>query len=171
MSRKKGERRGDDKRIVYDDARHSVAVFCQRSVSDRIVAFIPAPTPCSHSSISHAHSIHTPTLPTLLTFTQVLWFLPRLTRHPASCCVNTTRLTVCFTPQPSVCEASGSLRFSVLVSRCTDTHLYVFSLALALPLINNKKERGAKLPISNSNTIKHVQRVCVPPIRSHYGYS
>ena len=32
------------------------------SVSDIISAFTPAPTPFSHSSLSHTHSIHTPTL-------------------------------------------------------------------------------------------------------------
>ena len=49
----------------------------------------PSPFPCS--SITHAHIIHTSTLPTqtLLTikYTQVLWFLPRLTRSRSSFCV------------------------------------------------------------------------------------
>jgi hypothetical protein len=71
------------------------------SVSDIIVTFTPAPTPCSHFSISHTHIIHTPSLPTptilTITWTQVLWFLVCLTRPPVSCCVTTTRLTVCFT--------------------------------------------------------------------------
>jgi hypothetical protein len=70
------------------------------SASDSIVAFTPAPTPCSRSSLSHAHSIHTPTLPTptLLTFTctQVLWFLPCLTRSRVSGVTTrpVTRLTI-----------------------------------------------------------------------------
>ena len=58
------------------------------SVSDSIVPFIPAPTPRSRCSRSHTHSIHTPTLPTptflSFTWTQVLWFLARLTWSRAS---------------------------------------------------------------------------------------
>jgi hypothetical protein len=64
-----------------------------------------APSPSLYYSFTHAHS----TLPTsmLLTITciQVLWFLERLTRTTASCCVTTrTRLTVCLPTQTSVCE-------------------------------------------------------------------
>jgi hypothetical protein len=70
------------------------------SVSDSTVAFTPAPSPSSLSSVSHTHIIHTPTLhtPTFLTmtYTQVLWFLARLTRPPASY-VTTASLTVWFT--------------------------------------------------------------------------
>jgi hypothetical protein len=73
------------------------------SVSDSIVAFTPAHTPCSRSLLSHTHSMHTPNLPTstLLTIicTQVPWFLASLTRPGVSFCVVTTRirLTLCFT--------------------------------------------------------------------------
>jgi hypothetical protein len=58
------------------------------SVSDNIVEFTQAPTPHSRSSQSHAHSIRTPTLPTstllTVTYSQVLWFLSRLTSPRAS---------------------------------------------------------------------------------------
>ena len=70
------------------------------SVSDSKVSFTPAPTPRSHCSLLPTYNIHTPTLPTptLLTFTctQVLWFLPCLTRTRASVVTTrpTTRVTV-----------------------------------------------------------------------------
>ena len=70
------------------------------SVSDNIVTFKLSSTPHSHWSLSPTHSIHTPTLstPTLLTFTctQVLRFLPRLTRSRTSGVTTRpdTRLTV-----------------------------------------------------------------------------
>ena len=43
---------------------------------------------------------------------------------------------------PSVCEARRSISFSfmpALVLHCTDTHIYVFPLALALSVVHNKK--------------------------------
>ena len=73
------------------------------SVSDNIVAFTPAPTPHSRCLLLPTHIIHIPTLPnlstpTLLTFTytQVLWFLVRLTRPRASGVTTrlATRLTI-----------------------------------------------------------------------------
>ena len=65
-----------------------------------------APSPSVFYSLTHAHStLPTPTLLTI-TYTQVLWFLERLTRPTVSCCETTrTRLTVCLPAQPSMCEA------------------------------------------------------------------
>jgi hypothetical protein len=65
-----------------------------------------APSPSLCYSFRHAHS----TLPTAtlitITYTQVLWFLERLTRPTVSCCETTrTRLNICLPAQPSVCEA------------------------------------------------------------------
>jgi hypothetical protein len=58
----------------------------------------PAPSPSPPSSLTHVHSIQTPTLPTptLLTCTQFLWFLSRLTRSRVSGVTNrpSTRLTI-----------------------------------------------------------------------------
>ncbi len=55
-----------------------------------------APSPSLCYSLTHEHStLPTPTLLTI-TFTQVLWFLERLSRTTVSCCVTTrTRFTVC----------------------------------------------------------------------------
>ncbi len=65
---------------------------------------VPSPSLCY--SLRHTHStLPTPTLITI-TYTQVLWFLERLTRPTVSCCETTrTRLNICLPTQPSVCEA------------------------------------------------------------------
>jgi hypothetical protein len=90
------------------------------SVSDSLRTFTPAPTPRSRSSISPTHNIHTHTLPTptLLTFTstEVLWFLPCLTRPRASGVpLDPVQVLLSFLPvQPSVYESFRFLRFNVL---------------------------------------------------------
>ena len=90
------------------------------SVADSMVAFTPTPTPRSRSSISPTHNIHTHTLPTptLLTFTstEVLWFLPCLTRPRASGVpLDPVQVLLSFLPvQPSVYESFRFLRFNVL---------------------------------------------------------
>ena len=47
--------------------RHTLATdsvsLMNYSISDNIVEFTPATTPCSHCLVSHLHSTHTPTLP------------------------------------------------------------------------------------------------------------
>jgi hypothetical protein len=65
-----------------------------------------APSPSLSYSLTHAHNtLPTPTFITI-TYTQVLWFLERLTRPTVSSCETTrTRLTICLPVQPSVCEA------------------------------------------------------------------
>jgi hypothetical protein len=65
----------------------------------------PAPSPSLSYSFTHPHN----TLPTVtrltITYTQVLWFLERLTRPKVSLCVTTrTRVTVCLPVEPRVCE-------------------------------------------------------------------
>ena len=42
--------------------------------------------------------------------------------------------------QPSVCETCRSLSFSFLVPHCTDTHTYVFPVALTLSIHNKQKK-------------------------------
>jgi hypothetical protein len=66
----------------------------------------PSPSPSLCYSLTHSHiTLPTPTLITI-TYTQVLWFLERLTRPTVSSCETTrTRLTICLPAQPSVCEA------------------------------------------------------------------
>jgi hypothetical protein len=72
----------------------------------------------SPSSFTHVHKIRTPTLPTLLTFTytQVLWFLSRLTRSRVSDVITRpdTRFTIISTraTQCTHRETFRSLRFS-----------------------------------------------------------
>ena len=63
------------------------------------------PSPSLSYSLRHAHNtLPTPTIITI-TYTQVLWFLERLTRPTVSCCETTrTSLTICLPAQPSVCE-------------------------------------------------------------------
>jgi hypothetical protein len=105
--------------------------FCSYSVSGSIVSFTPEPTPRARSSLSHTHNIHTPTLPTptILTFTctQVLWFLPCLPRTRASG----------VTTRP---DTSPTIISRLFLPSQPDTHLYVFSLTLDLPLIYIKKD-------------------------------
>ncbi len=71
----------------------------------RVSSHHPPPSPSLCYLFTHAHrTLPTSTLLTI-TYTQVLWFLERLTCPTVSCCVTTTtRLTVCLPAQPSVCE-------------------------------------------------------------------
>ena len=64
-----------------------------------------SPSPSLYYSLTHApNTLPTPTHLTI-TWTQVLWFLERLTRPTVSYYVTTrTRFTVCLPTQPSVCE-------------------------------------------------------------------
>jgi hypothetical protein len=69
------------------------SVYDSRDRNSEPSLFSPPP-----SSLTHVHNIHTPTLPTLLTFTctQVLWFLSSLTRSRVSGVTTrpATRLTI-----------------------------------------------------------------------------
>ena len=63
-----------------------------------------APSPSLSYLITHVHN----TLPTstilTITYTQILWFLERLTRPTVSCETTRTILTVCLPAQPSMSE-------------------------------------------------------------------
>jgi len=75
---------------------------------------------------------------------QVLWFLERLVSPIVSCCVTTvtrTRLTVCLPSVYEVFQMPLFLQFQRLVSHYTDTHLYIFSLAITLPLVINISDK------------------------------
>jgi hypothetical protein len=85
---------------------------------------------------------------TRLTFTctQVLWFLARLTRPRASG-VNTRpdpRFVIISTRSTQCLRGVQIPPFSRLVSHYTDTHLYVFSVALVLPHIIIRTENETK---------------------------
>jgi hypothetical protein len=96
----------------------------------------PASSPSICYSLTHAHST-LPTTPTLLTITctQGFWFFARLARPTTSCCEPTrARRTVCLPAQPSGVLDPSVSAFSLSLAR---THIYIFYLALALPLIIN----------------------------------
>jgi hypothetical protein len=100
-----------------------------------------APSPSLSYPLTQAQS----TLPTTtfleITFTQVLWFLELLTTPENSSGVTTrTRFTVCLPHATQCIRGVTSLDppVSELVSHYTDTHLYIFSVVLAVPLVINK---------------------------------
>ena len=88
-------------------------------VSDNIVTFTPTPTPSSRSSLSYAHIIHTPNLPTTtlltITCTQVLWFLTCLTRSP-----------------PRIIIKSDNIRISLGNSNLKNIRVLSFSLPVII---------------------------------------
>ncbi len=81
------------------------------------------------------------------------------------------RLTVCLTTQPSVCEACQIPPFQRFVSHYTDTHLlYIYSLALVLPLINKesfsrKRIQRTSCPRRSGTTIHRSPRRQRAPAR------
>jgi hypothetical protein len=104
-----------------------------------------APSPSLYYSLTHAHStLSTPTLLTI-TCTQVLWFLERLTRPVVSCCVTTTRLTVCLPARRGVLDPSvmrGVLDPSVsALSLSLYQHPFIYTLFSSrfTLIINNNK--------------------------------
>jgi hypothetical protein len=83
----------------------SARLMYLRVYDSRVSSHQSTPSPSLCYLITHAHS----TLPTstliTITYTQVLYFLERLTRPTVSSCETTrTRLTICLPAQPSVCE-------------------------------------------------------------------
>ncbi len=76
-----------------------------------------------------------------ITCTQVLWCLARLTRSRGSVVTvrPDTRLTIISTLTTQCIRGVQIPPFQCFVSHYTDTHLHVFSLVLALPVIINKR--------------------------------
>jgi hypothetical protein len=98
--------------------------------------------------------------------TQVLWFLARPTRPCASFCATTSR-NPSHDPVYVRSLAPSDLAFSLSSHRVTDTHLYVFSLALASPLTINTKSRSQSAVCISGVYL----RVRVTGFNTHHSFS